>query len=323
MKIAPRAAASLLALVVLLAGCNGSPRAASAADAANAGRDTAVVRGTVLSEELFPVVHALVSIKDGPLATTDEAGRFELVDVPLGTQTLNITAKGYQPKELKVSVTSGASAETRVSLRGIPGESPYSLLFIHNGIVWCDMVALYTGGPYPDNFGVACPFGKSDNQINVSVQANWVAGVYEMTWKSTEEMSMTSTGNGNCFAGSATHKVDPCWAAISGKSPLRIPARPNDEAYAKLHSIDGKQTFPEGAHRSILVGGYNGYLHTEINGTLYPVCAAFNKQVGLGESLGCPLGIGYALGLRFTLYHATFYLAAPVNLNTYSSVPDQ
>jgi hypothetical protein len=100
-------------------------------------------------------------------------------------------------------------------------------------------------------------------------------------------------------------------------------ARPNDAEYAAKFAIDGEETWPEGAHDSHVFASYSGYLRSEVNQTAYPVCVEINRQFNVPEHWGCPFGIGYSTGLRFTIYHTTFYHDEPLELERFTAIPDQ
>ncbi len=71
------------------------------------------------------------------------------------------------------------------------------------------------------------------------------------------------------------------------------------------------------------MASYSGYFRSEVNETAYPACVMVNNQFNVPEHWGCPFGIGYSTGLRFTMYHTTFYVDAPPRLETFTAIPDQ
>ena len=67
--------------------------------------------GTVASISTgAPVPGAQVALTDGPEATTNAKGEWTLVDLPLGTRTLEVRALGYYPERRAVNVFTGAPA---------------------------------------------------------------------------------------------------------------------------------------------------------------------------------------------------------------------
>ena len=326
-------AATLLVAVLLGSGCVGgdgdSSRGALSGGVADG---SSGVRGSVISDELFPVIGANVSTADGRTATTDTAGTFELA-LPPGEHELNVTAEGYEPATLAVEVLADVFVEVRVLMTGIPGKAPYRRSFTHIGFDACNAAFVYSAGPFP---GGPCPFGTPSIRYRVEVAKEWAAGVHELDWLTSEQMafaSAVSTSNrshGLNRDGCAFTTVngqtayDWCPALIFGKAPLRIFARPNDTGYAKQFSINGRETWPGGEnYTSRIFSSYAGYGRQEINGTFYPVCSEVNAQVGFPRSWGCPFGVGYSTGVRITYYHTTFYLQPPAGrLEDFSAMPD-
>lgn len=69
------------------------------------------VSGTVAAINTgAPIAGALVVMTDGPEALTNERGKWTLVDVPLGTRTLEVRALGFYPERRAVNVFAGAPA---------------------------------------------------------------------------------------------------------------------------------------------------------------------------------------------------------------------
>ena len=313
----------VLVALTVVAGCVGGV-GSPADEAAAFSVDNGFVTGVVFSDELFPVAGAVVSIVDGPIATTNDVGEFELGGVLAGDQTLNVTREGYEPLLREIEVRPGEVLELRLELKGIPGQSPYVLTIPYEGFSVCAFSIVYSAGPTDP---VPCPFGTRKGTMKVEVGADWRAGVHEMTWKTTEEMIFASSvatserpGLASCQTSGTTHSW--CPAMIWGRNPQRIFARPLDPVYAKKYAIDGKEMWPEGGHTSFIFTSYSGYLRTEVNATAYPACVQINRQFNVPEHWGCPFGIGYAIGIRFQFYHTTFYLEAPLKLEEFSALPD-
>lgn len=310
------------------AGCVGG----SATDSVPSGLDVAVdtgagLRGLVVSDELFPVAEAQVAVKDGPSTFTDAAGRFELTNLHPGTQTLNVTAEGYEPATQEAEVPLEGLAEVQILLKGIPGKSPYFTTIIFEGFDACSISLVYSAGGYAPYGPVPCPFGQRKAVLKTEVGPEWRAGVHEMVWKTSEEMIFASSvstskrpGVASCTTSGSSHTW--CPALIWGRSPQRIFARINDTAYAAKYAIDKKETWPEGNYTSYIFESYSGYFRTEINGTFYPACVFINNQFNVPPHWGCPFGVGTSLGIRFQFYHTTFYQQAPLRLEAFTALPD-
>lgn len=306
---------SLAIVAFLLSGCVEGSR--GTLEAAPDLDDQTGLRGRVVSDEIFPVVGATVSAKDGPNTTTDEGGAFTLLGLSPGPVTIRVEAVGYEPREEALDVLAGTFVDITITLIGIPGQSPYASTLIFNGFIGCGWAIIFGAGWYTFT---PCPFGANADRFEVEVGPDWRAGVHEMTWRTSEEMLLASSLVGTCAGGP---NPDPCPAVVSGKNPLKVVARPQDPAYAAKHAVDGKVTWPEGNHTSFLLTAYTGHYRTEINQTLYPACVAVNTAVGSPPEWGCPFGLGLTTSLRSELYHTTFYLQEPPQLESYSALPDQ
>lgn len=274
------------------------------------------IRGTLLSEELFPVALAFIEIPGVALTTSDQAGRFEFLGLPEGKVVLNVSAEGYEPKREEVVVPSEGFAEVRIAMVGIPGKSPYSLTLIRDGVVTCAFSFVYSaGGVNP------CPAGATNHSFTTEVGPNWRAGVHEMEWQTAEEMLFASTLDGPVCRASPP-PTSKCAALLGGRSPLKVVARPENTEYAAQHAVDSKTTWPTGNYTSTIMGTYSGYLRTEINATFNPICQEVNAAAGAPRALGCPFGIGFSPSSRFRFYHTTFYLQSPDGLDDFTARPD-
>lgn len=312
----------------VFAGCVGGSAAESAPSGPESVEETgAGLRGLVVSDELFPVAEAQVVVKDGPSTFTDAAGRFELTNLHPGTQTLNVSAEGYEPATQEAEVPLEGFAEVQILLKGIPGKSPYFTTIIFEGFDACSISLVYSAGGYAPFGPVPCPFGQRKAVLKTEMGPDWRAGVHEMVWKTSEEMIFASSvstskrpGVASCTTSGSSHTW--CPALTWGRSPIRIYARINDTAYAAKYAIDKKETWPEGNYTSYIFESYSGYFRTEINSTFYPACVIINNQFNVPPHWGCPFGVGTSLGIRFQFYHTTFYQQAPLRLEAFTALPD-
>ncbi|MDO5988238.1 carboxypeptidase-like regulatory domain-containing protein [Flavivirga amylovorans] len=90
-------------------------------------QNTGLIAGKLMDKEFDnnPLVFANVSIKGTSIkSTTDETGLFVIENIEDGDYTLVCSFVGYETKELKVKVVSGASEYIKTSL----GASTVSLL---------------------------------------------------------------------------------------------------------------------------------------------------------------------------------------------------
>lgn len=310
----------LMFAAVALSACTQAPDQPLATDGDTG--DATGVRGRVVSEEVFPVVGANVTIEDGPSTFTDEAGGFELLGVEPGHHTILVTAEGYEQTSEEVNVAAGSVVELFLTIAGLPGQAPYLETIIFEGFSACTFSAVYSAGPFPPLVGAPCPWGEPKTGTSVEVGAEWQAGVHEIAWETEEEMIFASSLVSSCQTG-GPDGPDPCPYLGWGKSPIQVFARINDTDYAAKHAIDGEAMWHGGAHESHIFSSYSGFFREEINETAYPVCVAINNQFNVPEHWGCPFGVGYSTGLRFTMYHTTFYREAPPALETFTAIPDQ
>ncbi len=82
------------------------------------------IQGIVTNQQNTPLTLVGVSIPSSTLATaTDEKGRFELIHVPVATQTLQFTHLGFQPVRIALQVDADQVTSLRIVLR----ENSYSL----------------------------------------------------------------------------------------------------------------------------------------------------------------------------------------------------
>ncbi|MDO5979279.1 carboxypeptidase-like regulatory domain-containing protein [Flavivirga spongiicola] len=90
-------------------------------------QNTGIITGKLMDQEFDnnPLVFANVSIKGSSIkSTTDQTGLFVIENLEDGDYTLVCSFIGYETKELKVKVVSGASEYIKASL----GASTISLL---------------------------------------------------------------------------------------------------------------------------------------------------------------------------------------------------
>ena len=319
---------TLLGLVLsgILAGCVQSS-GQSVENPIDDGVETVIVSGTVISEELFPVQNAEVRLLPVNESTfTDAAGTFAFLDVAFGSYTINVTALDYEGSSLAIDVQAPTEG-LRVSLKGIPGKTPYVSTIPFTGFEVCSFAAVYSAGPFPF---VPCPLGEGQTTFSVEVGPDWAANVMELAWETSDSMifatAVSTEDDSNRAPGCQTGVGhDWCTAMLWGPSPLAIHSRPNDTDYAAKYAIDGKEVWPGGRNfTSWVFSNYNGNLQPEINGTFYDQCVAINRQFSVPEQWGCPFGIGVSVGIKIQYYHTTFYMQAPSGrLEDYSALPDQ
>ncbi len=319
---------TLLGLVLsgILAGCVQSS-GQSVETPNDEGLERVIVSGTVISDELFPVQNAEVRLLPANQSTfTDAAGTFVFLDVALGSYTINVTALDYEGSSLAVDVQAPTEG-LRISLKGIPGKTPYVSTIPFTGFEVCSFAAVYSAGPFPF---IPCPLGQGQTTFKVEVGPDWAANVMELDWETSDSMifatAVSTQEDPNRAPGCQTGVGhDWCTAMLWGPAPLAIYSRPNDTEYAAKYAIDGKEVWPGGRNfTSWIFSNYNGNLQGEINGTFYDQCVTINRQFSVPEQWGCPFGIGVSVGIKIQYYHTTFYMQPPAGrLEDYTALPDK
>lgn len=128
-----------VAAIFALAGCVDAAESAQAPTASSAAPQEPVgsIRGVVVDDSLLPVEGVAVALDKGEKATTDVAGAFEFLDVPVGEHVLSFSKAGYLPKDLKVTVIEGEEAQVRGQLISAAVDSSFHETMNQNGILFC------------------------------------------------------------------------------------------------------------------------------------------------------------------------------------------
>lgn len=80
--------------------------------------ETGTVNGVIVDEKKEPVLGATVRIKGTALGgTTDIDGKFAIINVPTGTQVLQVSYIGYAPSEKSIEVKSGINDIPQIGLK--------------------------------------------------------------------------------------------------------------------------------------------------------------------------------------------------------------
>lgn len=108
------------------------------------------LKGVVRDPQGLPVARALVTLKGLATARTDSQGRFQFLNVPVGTQHLSVRQSGLQAKTAQVKVAAAASTDAPVQFaasdRVAPPSKP-SLLVSGSGGAVAGSVADLQGHP--------------------------------------------------------------------------------------------------------------------------------------------------------------------------------
>lgn len=278
----------------------------------------AVLRGTVLSEELAPVGGALVAVDEVAQATTAEDGTFEVTGLAPGSYRVVVQAIGFIGQAKTVDVQEGEPTEIQFTLSAAPIKEPYRELLIFEGYEVCSLVL----GVF-----VFSPPCTEDPQTSfvVNMSESWRYLVVEMDWETSDSMWLILTPeDGACNTGADNW----CWNQL-GTAPLRIEGGPEDEQHARQYALDGETPMPAEAFSLEVDATYGGMFRDEVNGTLGDQCnlvistvlGVFGQQ--WNPNLGCGLGYGYSTGVRFTYYVTVFHWEPPEAPGAYTGMPDQ
>ena len=138
------------------------------ASASATGEDTGGIAGTVLDARTqTPLAEVTVMAKSPVLngeqtGVTDERGKFEISLLPIGTYSLSIQHKGFQPFNPE-GLTIKPRRTVKVRLQLIPEETPESRLQAEHPVEWTDKMSQPTliSGP---------PFSFTDQALEREVQ---------------------------------------------------------------------------------------------------------------------------------------------------------
>lgn len=113
---------SILAAVLLLAGCTGTPGQPDPSPTASPSPTALVVSGTVLDAVGHPVAGATVLFADSPVAVpdiavlTDDEGRFSLAAPAPGHYELLVNAAGHGEKRIDAEAGAGKRVPLSIEL---------------------------------------------------------------------------------------------------------------------------------------------------------------------------------------------------------------
>lgn len=306
----------VLVSVVLasLAGCSASPAdAGRGAFAAGLEEGEAGLRGTVVDDTFAPVVGATVTVEGHGPVTSEEGGQFHAFGIAPGSHRVLVEAAFFKSQERAFDFAEGEVLEVQFALERLPTDEGYAELLLIRGFVICDHAVLYSAGHTPPD----CPLGERVSAYYHDVPDTWRYLVLEMDWQTAESMLLAATHlEGTCSL------TDPCWGMVIGRPPLRLEGAPGSAELAREYALDGKKAYPEGAFELIVDSAYAGNFREEINATANGPCQMIDQAAGANPKLGCPFGIGYALGIAFDYFVTIFHREAPADPASYSAIPD-
>ena len=203
--------ALLVAAGFLLAGCvgtgsstgtdNGGQGPAAPQDA-DIEPDKGIVQGMILDEEQRPVEGASVQVRGfDQIATTDAEGKFRLINIMPGPQTLDVGRLGYQTIARQLEIVAGQTVELTILLTAIEVTSEvYAEVFRFVGFFECALgtSAWISSCSYPytavwgtakengvnlSSYGAPQDIQKNTHRFNFTVKPGIEELVVEMTWQ--------------------------------------------------------------------------------------------------------------------------------------------
>src|ERR1041385_4256377 len=218
-----------LVLILLMAGCSGSPAKKSAAgpDQTNfddlnvqASATTGVLLGVVVDEAIRPLKAAAIDIigPDGAARneTTDKEGRFVFSELPPGAYIIKATLLHYQPAQTSAHVDAGVDSPpvVRVQLNRLFSQAPYTEQVVFDGLLQCSIsfpIGTTSVNDYTRLVGERCTpvggvcttqckggcfrhYNLSRHAGNIreyvsAVGAGWQSIIWETSWKRTSDYS--------------------------------------------------------------------------------------------------------------------------------------
>jgi hypothetical protein len=300
---------ALVAVLVVLAGCTGTP-ADPASDAEEAAFDdlglaatstTGLIRGVVVDEAIRPLAGASIEAR-GPAgeelsATSGEVGAFGFDGLPPGTYFLKVRKLGYHEVQQSAEVVAGV-AEPAIAKVVLPADAagiPFAVTLTWDGFVQCstDVVAACagpdagsqiacsatTGGqpPVPPSPVPVCMGNVTGEDFDEWYQVDGVPTYLqvEMAWETTQTVSQTFSINVRAaeretyLGGFYEFSID----GASGPSPLTVKVDAEDIEDAE-------------------VGNRTGLITAVFSG------AAENNPTGIG---------GFVVQQRFSVFITLFY----------------
>lgn len=178
---------AIVLLLLLVAGCAGSPRAAEAGPTSASvrleeGSGLGVIAGRVLDDESRPLPAELVLLEAQQSTKADESGRFAFNDVPPGTYRLVAQHLGFEARGLSVEALADRIVNVNLTLRPIALDAgPIHFMTPYEGIIQCSVNFLYPASPCDDVTGAE----KDQFVFKILTNLTFKEGIFELTWKPT------------------------------------------------------------------------------------------------------------------------------------------
>jgi hypothetical protein len=240
----------LASLLVPFAGCVGSSGEPTGAEPSATqiviNDDVGGIEGTVVDDQLQPLVGAVVGIKETNAQTkADEAGRFAFGGLAPGAYTVLAQQLGYEGGAKPVDVKVGELASVRFVLVGLTTPEAYTELKIFGGLIECGFgTAAVVGNCIPlqflfDQIGTNPTSTRTVGKYDVTDPTKVEGGVFEMKWTPSAAGAGKDLGlyvdEDGAGPTSGTN-----FASKNGPSPVRIQVE--KEPYEKIKPSKKLQT---------------------------------------------------------------------------------
>jgi hypothetical protein len=324
--------AVLLCLVV--AGCVGASGQKDAASDQSRG-GLASITGTIVNEELFPLLDANVNVTGkapgavGQTVVADAKGSFHVGGLAAGSYVVNATSAAYYPKPTKVDLAAGEAKQITIVLTVRPAREPYVIVAPWAGFNTCGLALVVTPANMcgtsgdrnvdmvVDNVTKITSGGSSRTGRNYTIYDGFTAIVGETVWKGSDEAS--SYYYNQSMENKQYNETKNAFSAImnlsQGKSPLRVVMPAGSKRAATIGVFNGDyQKVSEGGSFLMRYGmWWNGY-YGDLFGPAGPVCTQF--------AVPKCTGVGATINFRFTHWISIFMYQKPADLEHYSVAPD-
>ncbi len=190
-----QAIAVLLLLSMLLAGCAGDKSAAKAtnapltADPALVTEDTGAIRGTVLDEELAPVVGAAIGIRgagNSSNTVSSQDGKFSFSYLNPGNWEIVVGAAFYEGATRRVTVQAGEITDVNLAIKKIADTNSTQLYMVQTqkrGFINLAYSFPWEGGTLGGSLGQGLPNEQSHFPLEYDATLGPKEVVLELAWQ--------------------------------------------------------------------------------------------------------------------------------------------
>jgi hypothetical protein len=308
-----RVLVGFLATSIAFAGC-ASTESATPANLQSL-EDLGAIAGVIVDEAISPVAGVAVFLSPGgtvePIrnTTTDAAGEFHFEALDPDVYVLTIADARFQNTSQEATVRAGETVPARITLTGLPGVVPYSLVYLKSGLINCN-IPIIIESLTCSNLG---PIGPASKDFRHEIPAGHQFIVIEQEWPTNDE-SMTIWVERNYPP--EDDKPADRFLIKMGQSVMRMTLSPEQSFCCSTSEIPKVPVPPSNQNFSLqLRSFYAGKYQPEVNQTLAIVCVTYYG------SDACR-GVGAALDFRFQQYVTAFVNYRPANAAEYSARPD-